>query len=62
MPQEGQFLCIDANTNMPGKGHTHPMQFCCICDGFDQAQVQALCCQKEAFTDEVVLGGIASST
>ena len=38
------------------------MQLCCICDGFYQPKVQALCCQEEAFTDEVVARGIASST
>ena len=37
------------------------MELCCISDGFDQAQVQALGCQEEALADEVVAGATLSS-
>lgn len=45
-----------------GNGHAHPMKLCGISDSFDQAEMQALGCQEEAFADEVVAGATLSST
>ncbi len=36
------------------------MDFCRLCDGFDQSQVQALSSEEEAFTDEVVARAVSS--